>query len=285
MVSSTLHGASFPNKGKFMLESLKKWLAALFGNVTIPPPITHPDVTIGNHDSIPETDYPNHSHPVKAEPELVMSILPVMQSLVVIPNGGVLTKADIINGVISVEAGYVNNPDDRGGETNCGITVAVAHQYGKLLRTEFKWDGTMKNLTKAMAYRIYELEYWTPLKLDDIYKTSPFLADKLFDLAVNCGKVRAAMWLQRALNAFNRKQKDYKDLVVDGGVGNMTLTALASFIKVRGKDKVVKTLLKALICQQGSHYLEISLSREDNETFTFGWFERLDHHIDLYMDR
>lgn len=265
-----------------MFESFKKWLESLFGGVTVPPPITQPNVTIGNRDSIPETNYPNHTHPGAV---IQSNILPMMQSLLVIPTGGVLTKSDIITGIISVEAGYANNPDDKGGETNYGITIAVAKANAKVLQGEFKWDGTMKNLTKAMAYRIYELEYWNHLKLDDIYKTSPFLADKLFDLAVNCGKVRAGTWFQRALNAFNRKEKDYKDLVVDGGIGAKTLTALTGFVKVRGKDNAVKTLLKALICQQGTHYLDISLAREDNETFTFGWFERLDHHIDLYMDR
>lgn len=275
-----------------MFESFMKWLDKLFG-VTVPDPIpTPPQVgTIGNHDSIPETLYPNHTHPVAhAIPGMIDPVafepvvVPVMQSLVVIPKGGILTKEDIINGVIKVEAGYVNNPDDRGGETNFGITKAVAEENGKILRSEFKWDGTMKNLTKPMAYRIYELEYWSHLKLDDVYKTSPFLADKLFDLAVNCGKVRAVTWFQRALNAFNRKQKDYKDLVVDGGLGNKSLTALEGLVKVRGKDKAVRTLLKALICQQGTHYLDISLAREDNETFTMGWFERLEHHLELYME-
>lgn len=275
-----------------MFDSLLQWLLGLFGSTTPEQPTQPNTGTIGNRNSIPDTAYPNHVHPVAAPvfrmatvaQDIEPLVLPTVQSLVVLPAGGILSKEDIINGVIKVEAGYVNNKDDKGGETNFGITKAVAEENQKMLKAEFKWDGTMKNLSKAMAYRIYELEYWKPLKLDDIYKISPFLADKLFDLAVNCGKARAGTWLQRSLNAFNRKQKDYKDVLIDGVIGSATLTALNGFIKVRGKDKVVKTLLKALICQQGTHYLDISLAREDNETFTMGWFDRLDHHIDLYMD-
>ena len=32
----------------------------------------------------------------------------------------------IVAGVFAVEGGYVNNPDDPGGETNHGVTVASA---------------------------------------------------------------------------------------------------------------------------------------------------------------
>lgn len=258
-----------------MFESFKKRMGSLLGGATVSSNTKQENEVSVKHENVIET-----FEPVQPDPA---NILPVMQSLVVIPNGAVLTKSDIIKAVIAVEAGYVNNPDDKGGETNFGITAEVAKENLKVLQGEFKWDGHMKNLTKAMAYRVYELEYWNKLKLDDIYKTSPFLADKLFDLAVNCGKVRAATWLQRALNAFNRKQKDYKDITVDGGIGNQTLTALNGFVKARGRDQAVKTLLKALVCQQGTHYLDISLSREANETFTYGWYERLTHHLNLYM--
>ena len=39
-------------------------------------------------------------------------------------------KERIINEIIRVEGGYVNNPSDSGGGTNFGITVAVARQFG-----------------------------------------------------------------------------------------------------------------------------------------------------------
>lgn len=270
-----------------MFNNLLNWFLNLWGTVSTPPtpPVTG---TIGNHNTIPETSNPNHTHlnlkanHVDVDDEPV--VMPMIQSLVVIPKGGVLTKDDIIDSVVSVEGGYVNNPDDSGGETNFGITLTVAKTYEKALKEKFNWDGTMKSFTKPMAKYIYEIEYWAKLKLDDIYKTSPFLADKLFDLGVNVGKGRAAKWLQEALNVFNRKAVDYKDIAVDGGIGKETLTALDALIKVRGKDKAIKTLLKALITRQGAHYQQIALNNEKNETFMFGWFERLERHLDLYLN-
>jgi len=39
-------------------------------------------------------------------------------------------KQEIINQIIDVEGGYVNDPSGSGGETNFGITEAVARAYG-----------------------------------------------------------------------------------------------------------------------------------------------------------
>ena len=148
------------------------------------------------------------------------------------------------------------------------------------------WDGKMRNLTKEMAYVVYEIEYWNRMNLDAIFAVSPFLADKLFDQGVNVGVTRSAKWLQRALNAFNRRQKDYKDINPDGGIGNETMKALNALIAKRGRGPAVTVLLYALVGMQANHYITISEEREANEDFTFGWFmERLSHNIRLYFDK
>lgn len=195
-----------------------------------------------------------------------------------------ITKDSIIASVINLEKGYVNDPDDRGGETNFGITIAVAKENEAFLRKNFKWDGTVRNLTKPMATAIYEKKYWAALKLDDVYNISPLLADKLFDISVNMGTKRAGMWLQQALNAFNRKAKDYKDIVADGVVGAKTIEALEHLIKIRGNKEATRNLLKALLSFQGVHYINVSLDNPDNETFTWGWYNRLDHNLEVYLD-
>lgn len=197
------------------------------------------------------------------------------------------TKRGIILATIEVEGGYVNNVKDLGGETNFGITVATANKAAtKKKLVAMGWDGTMRNLTKEMAYAIYEIEYWNKLNLDALFEISPFLADKLFDQGVNVGTNRAGKWLQRALNGFNRGQKDYKDIGVDGGIGTETLTALNGLIKKRGRAGTVTVLLYALVSMQGNHYITIAEAREDNEEFMYGWFmERLSHNVRYYFDK
>jgi Putative secretion activating protein len=194
------------------------------------------------------------------------------------------TKAGIINGIIDAEGGYVNRKDDAGGETNFGITYAVANTRAikKILVDDFSWDGTMLNLTRSMAYRIYEINYWNKMNLDTVFLISPSLADKLFDQSVNLGVSRTVKWLQRALNAFNRKQKDYNDIGVDGGLGNETIKSLNAFVHVRGRDNAVRNLLRALVCAQGYHYLTISEDNEDNESSTYGWY---DHRLPLNLKK
>ena len=198
-----------------------------------------------------------------------------------------MTKKSIINDIIAVEGGYVDHSSDLGGETNYGITYATANKATtKKKLVAMGWDGKMRNLTKEMAYVVYEIEYWNRMNLDAIFAVSPFLADKLFDQGVNCGTVRAGRWLQRSLNALNRGQKDYKDISTDGGIGKDTLAALDGLIKKRGRASTVTVLLYAIITLQGNHYITISEEREANEEFTFGWMmQRLSHNVRYYFDK
>jgi lysozyme family protein len=229
-----------------------------------------------------------HSHSDETKVEFVKqvpieeNVEPKLQSKVVIANGNP-TKEEILASLLSVEGGYVNNPKDKGGETNFGITVAVANENITMLKSHYKWDGTMRGLTKQMATAIYEKMYWQASSLDTIYSISPLLADKIFDLSINCGRVRAGKWLQCALNALNRQQKDFKDIKVDGGIGSGTIGALNAFIKVRGKNNALSTIQMALIGQQANHYISISITNPDNEEFVYGWLQRCSRHIELYV--
>lgn len=197
------------------------------------------------------------------------------------------TKRGIIEGVITVEKGYVNHPSDLGGETNFGITVGVANGRAVKKRlTEMGWDGKMRNLTYEMAYNVYEIEYWDKLHLDAIFEISPHIADKLFDQGVNCGVGRAAKWFQRSLKSFNRRGRDYPDITVDGKIGKATTDALKAFIAKRGKVGAVNNTLRAIISLQGAHYITISEDREENEDFTYGWFDsRLPHNVVYYFPK
>mgnify|MGYP003634600015 CR=1 FL=1 len=90
------------------------------------------------------------------------------------------------------EGGYVNHPNDPGGETNLGVTRAVYEQYaGRQVM-----DGEMEGLTHDDVYPIYKENYWDRVRGDDL----PSGVDwSVFDWGVNSGTSRAAKALQRII--------------------------------------------------------------------------------------
>jgi lysozyme family protein len=165
--------------------------------------------------------------------------------------------------LFGVEGKYADHKSDRGGKTMLGVTEALARKYG--------WTRPMSELTPEFAADVYLKEFWNPLRLTDIASVSFAVALELFDTAVNMGPGRAGKFLQRALNCFNQRSKDFPDLIVDGQVGTATVSALIAFLKRRGRPGEV-VMLRALNSQQGDKYLDITEADETQEDFVFGWF-------------
>ena len=173
-----------------------------------------------------------------------------------------MTKDQIFNAILSKEGGYVNNPNDKGGPTNWGITQAVARAHG--------YNGDMRNLTRQQALDILEADYWYGPRFDQVSVLSPNIAAELCDTGVNMGPSVQVKWFQRWLNVFNNQQSYYPDLIVDGQIGPRSINALKSYLAARGKEGE-EVMLRALNCSQGQRYLELAESRPANESFVYGW--------------
>lgn len=108
------------------------------------------------------------------------------------------------------EGGYVDHPEDPGGETNHGVTRAVYEQWlGRQVM-----DGEMKALTHADVAPIYRKNYADRVRFDDL----PSGVDwSCFDWAVNSGVSRSAKALQRIVG-----------VTADGAIGPQTLRAVAN---------------------------------------------------------
>ena len=181
------------------------------------------------------------------------------------------TVQEVINDILQKEGGFVNHPDDRGGPTNFGITLKTYQKYKKNATIE-----DLKRMLKVEAFTIYEIEYYRNTKIDKLTPISSLIAAEVLDTAVHMGPVVAISFLQQCLNAFNNKQEFYRDLVVDGIIGNATIQALTAYKQRRGTLGEV-VLLKALNCLQGARYIELSQKREANESFVFGWINNRVH--------
>lgn len=143
-----------------------------------------------------------------------------------------------VNFVIDkIEKGYVNNPDDPGGETNWGIAKR-SHP-----------DVDIKNLTREGAVAIYKREYWDALRCESF---GPKLAIVMFDTAVNEGVAQATLFLQEALG-----------VIVDGHIGPVTLHTAA----LRNEEDTVDEYMSRRAC---------AYAMDPNaRSFELGWSRRM----------
>jgi lysozyme family protein len=90
---------------------------------------------------------------------------------------------------LQFEGGYVNDPADKGGATNKGITKAVYDEY----RTKNSLPiQSVKNISDKEVRDIYYKQYWLASGCD---KLSDKLAIVVFDMAINSGVSRAKRYL------------------------------------------------------------------------------------------
>lgn len=122
--------------------------------------------------------------------------------------------------LIGHEGGYVNHPEDPGGETMFGITkrVAVANGY----------TGAMRYLTIDIARRIAKSEYWDRWQCDQFH---PEIAFQIFDAAYNGGHV--SMWMQMAVGAKTDGKIGPKTIAAVRDLSPVTFTARFSAYRLR----------------------------------------------------
>lgn len=168
---------------------------------------------------------------------------------------------ELLPRLAGLEGGYTNNPSDSGGETNHGVTVGVAREWGYL--------GRMRDMTVGQAQEIYAKRFYVTPGFDKLALVNRSVTAELFDTGVNMGPAVGIEFLQIALNGLNRREKDYPDMPVDGELGPTTRSALGTFLKLRGKAGET-VMLKLLNAQQDVRYLTLT-SRKQNEDFLFGW--------------
>lgn len=170
---------------------------------------------------------------------------------------------DVIYGRIDTreqrkKVGYVNIPQDRGGETKYGI----AQNSNKNIRVrDLDLDGAMD---------VYFREYWIRGKCDAL--TYPITIIH-FDGCVNHGVTRASKFLQRAAGISESK--------VDGVIGNGTLAAVLDI----DPSEIIHN-----ISQIRSDFYQSIVNRDPSQgIFLNGWMRRINEvteytHMRIYSD-
>lgn len=143
--------------------------------------------------------------------------------------------------IIGHEGGYVNDPDDPGGETKYGISK------------RYHPDEDIKGMTLERAKQIYKAGYWDRVSGDRL----PWPWDLLlFDTVVNQGG-GPAHWVSRAQEAVGTK--------ADGIIGPNTIGAMARLSGNAAKEAVALYMADRLL-----RYVEKSKPR-----FHRGLFKRV----------
>ena len=89
------------------------------------------------------------------------------------------------------EGGYVNHPNDPGGETNLGVTKKVYEQW--CMKNDIV-QKDMKDLEVSDVEQIYKERYWDVICGDTLPSGLDWV---IFDFAVNAGPSRAVKTLQQ----------------------------------------------------------------------------------------
>ena len=155
---------------------------------------------------------------------------------------------------IGHEGGYVNDPDDPGGQTKYGISKRAYP------------DEDIKNLTIGRAKELYKRDYFEKQSLHLVDDEN--IAIEVFDTSVNMGVGRGGKIFQEALNLANRNERDYDNIGVDGAVGSKTISA---YRKCPNK----RLLFNLLNFLQAEFYIKLMRKREINEKY-IGWFDRVE---------
>jgi lysozyme family protein len=145
--------------------------------------------------------------------------------------------------VLAHEGGYVNDPDDPGGETNFGISKRTYPNFH------------IRSLTRDQAKEIYYRDWWQFYGYGMIANDA--IAAKVFDLAVNMGASRAHKLLQKAVN-----KTSPSGLAVDGKLGMLSLAAI-------NDHPYAEHLLDALKLTAVEYYLGLNKSK-----YLAGWVRR-----------
>lgn len=161
---------------------------------------------------------------------------------------------------MSAEGGYVNDPQDAGGETYMGVAR----------NRNSKWDGWVtidllkqksgfpKNLDsdenlQQQVKALYEANYWDTVQADSINDQD--VANSIFDFAVNAGVRTSSRLAQLAAGAES-----------DGVIGKKSIEAINS------KDPAM--FLATFALAKIERYIEICKKRPTNRKYFFGWVRR-----------
>lgn len=159
--------------------------------------------------------------------------------------------------VLQHEGGYVNDPNDPGGETYKGVSRKIWSSWAGWTNVDMarRLAGFPANLEKdgdlqQKIQDFYRVNYWDKLNGSNIEAEE--VASSIFDFAVNAGVQTSASLAQMIIGA-----------KADGVIGDDTLQKLNAFD--------VDHFLAAFITAKIARYVTIVKKRPTSRKYFYGW--------------
>jgi len=188
--------------------------------------------------------------------------------------------------VLDREGGFVDDPRDRGGTTNWGISLRFLKGEGAfdadgdgIADFDLDFDGDIdghdiRKLTRADAVWLYHESFWLPLGAARFARP---LGEAMFDQAVNGGLKAARKLLQEALNVCYRinPPNGLPPLAVDGQVGPSTRCAYDAVLQFPALG--MPALIREYRAAAATRYRAIVARHPSQARFLNGWLRRAEH--------
>lgn len=149
--------------------------------------------------------------------------------------------------------GYANDPDDLGGATMVGVTIATYKEYCRKKGYPVPTIDRLRNMTYAQWLDILKTMFWDRWQADEIANQS--IAEILVDWVWASGKYGITI-PQQVLG-----------VTVDGVVGPKTLAAL-------NKQNPAQFFAR-IVAERKAYIDRICASRPVNNKYKRGWLNRL----------
>ena len=174
--------------------------------------------------------------------------------------------------ILKWEGGFVNDPTDRGGATNKGVTLATYEAYCKRKGYPRPTVERLKNIPDAHWREIVKTMYWDKWRADDIHsqKVANILVDWVWGSGIHGIK----------------KPQALLGVKVDGIVGDKTLSAV-NFAdpeelfdaiyqeRVKFLNAIVSNSVAAYEKKIGRKATDAELLKYTQKRFIKGWLNRL----------
>ena len=174
--------------------------------------------------------------------------------------------------ILKWEGGFVNDPTDRGGATNKGVTIATYEAYCRQKRLPRPTVEQLKNIPDAHWREIVKTMFWDKWKADEIH------SQKVANILVDW------VWLSGVHGI--KKPQALLGVKTDGIVGNKTISAVnfadpdelfSALYKERVKfiNAIVSRSISAYEKKIGRKATEKELLKYTQKRFLSGWMNRL----------